>query len=265
MSDRRERDVSAGVPAVRTVPYPRFQEQTIDWLELAQRRHAMQALIELDITAARAAIRDARRRTGEPLGFTAYLVACLARSVAADRRIAALRHGRRRLMVFRDVDVAMPVESDVESEAIPVPHIIRRADQKSLTRLSREIAGAASGPVPYAVGRRALGIWLLLPAWMRRRAMAMILADARRRRRLTGTVMVTVVALPGSGRAWGLPNGTNYPISLVVGGVRRGADGRESVALTLSFDHDTVNGAPAARFVRRFARLVESAALLDDI
>ena len=32
---------------------------------------------------------------------------------------------------------------------------------------------------------------------------------------------------------------------------------------TCALDHDTVNGAPAARFVRRFARLVESGRLVD--
>ena len=61
-----------------------------------------------------------------------------------------------------------------------------------------------------------------------------------------------------------MPGGTNYPVSLVIGGIRHGDDGRQSVALTLTFDHDTVNGAPAARFVRRFTRLVESGSLLED-
>ena len=75
---------------------------------------------------------------------------------------------------------------------------------------------------------------------------------------------MTAVGLPGRGRAWGLPNGTNYPVSLVVGGLRLGDDGHETVALTLTFDHDTVNGAPAARFVRRFARLVESGELIES-
>lgn len=75
---------------------------------------------------------------------------------------------------------------------------------------------------------------------------------------------MTAVGLPGKGRAWGLPNGTSYPVSLVIGGLHLGEDGHERVALTLTLDHDTVNGAPAARFVRRFARLVESAELIDD-
>ena len=38
---------------------------------------------------------------------------------------------------------------------------------------------------------------------------------------------------------------------------------RRLLQRTCTFDRDTVNGAPAARFVRRFAQLVERGELLD--
>lgn len=161
------------------LPYANFQQQTTDWLELAQRQHAMYALLEVDVTRARAAIRAHRVRTGRPLAFNAYVTGCFARAVAADPRVAAIRHGRRRLLVFRDVDVALPVESDVEDQAIPVPHIIRRADRKTLDVISGEISAGAAGPVPYPTGRRLLGAWLLVPAWLRRHILGLILSDAR--------------------------------------------------------------------------------------
>ncbi len=153
--------------------------------------------------------------------------------------------------------MALPVESEVEDEAIPVPHVVRSAERKSVERISQEISEGAAGPVPYATGRRLMGLWVLLPAVVRRAILRRVLADGRRRKRLTGTVLVTAVGLPGRGRAWGLPNGTNYAVSLVIGGLHLDRDGREQVALTLTFDHDTVNGAPAARFIRRFARSLE--------
>jgi hypothetical protein len=241
-----------------------YQAQIIDWLALAQARHAMHSLLEVEVTRARAAIRGFRARTGRPLSFNAYVTGCFARAIAADPRIAAMRHGRRRLLVFAEVDVALPVESEVEGEPIPVPHIVRRADGKPLDVISEEITADVRGPVPYAWARRLMGAWLLLPAWLRRRLLGLILADARRRKRLTGTVLVTAVGLPGKGPAWGLPNGTSHPVALVIGGIRRDEQGREQVALTVTFDHDTVNGAPAARFLRRFVRLVESGELVTD-
>jgi pyruvate/2-oxoglutarate dehydrogenase complex dihydrolipoamide acyltransferase (E2) component len=39
---------------------------------------------------------------------------------------------------------------------------------------------------------------------------------------------------------------------------------REYLSLTISFDHDIVDGAPAARFMRRLKELIESGYGLDD-
>jgi len=57
-----------------------------------------------------------------------------------------------------------------------------------------------------------------------------------------------------------------------VGGVGRkaglGRDGliepRDVVCLTISVDHDVVNGAPVARFISRLRESIESAALLES-
>jgi hypothetical protein len=259
----------AGTPASQDdrpveVDWPRSREMMADWLDLGQRRHTMSALLEVEVTGARAAIRARRARTGRPLSLTAYLVACLARAIALEPAVASMRHGRRRMVVFPRVDVAVPMQHEVEMRRQPLPHIVRAADRASLEDIDRAIAKDAHGDAPYERARRMLPLWLLLPAWLRRQVMGHLLANAYRRRRMTGTALVTVVSLPSRGRAWGLPEGTSHPVSLVVGGLRCAQDGRQWIGLTLVFDHDTVDGAPAARFVRRFGDLVERGGLLLD-
>ncbi|MFN2394230.1 MAG: 2-oxo acid dehydrogenase subunit E2 [Bacteroidales bacterium] len=44
----------------------------------------------------------------------------------------------------------------------------------------------------------------------------------------------------------------------------QGFEKREHLCLTLSFDHDIVDGAPAARFVRDFKRIIESGPIFDQ-
>src|SRR5438132_9830444 len=66
------------------VPLPPLQHQMMDWLEVAHRQHTMHALIEVDVTDARQAIREYRARTGAPLSLTAFVIACLARAIDAD-------------------------------------------------------------------------------------------------------------------------------------------------------------------------------------
>lgn len=69
---------------------------------------------------------------------------------------------------------------------------------------------------------------------------------------------------PGSG--WGLSVLGGYPLGLTVGGIgERPAfvngrlAARELLSLTLSFDHEIVDGAPAARFAAHLKELIEGA------
>ena len=117
--------------------------------------------------------------------------------------------------------------------------------------------------------RRFASLWLAVPSVVRRFVLRRILADPRRRKRFTGTATVTAVGMFGGGTGWGIPY-ISHSICLTVGGIGRkpglASDGsvepREMVSLTISVDHDVVNGAPLARFMSRFREDLESAALL---
>ncbi len=86
-----------------------------------------------------------------------------------------------------------------------------------------------------------------------------------------GTVALTSVGMFGGGHSgWGITP-TPHPLGLVVGGIAwkpAVVDGRieprEILNLTVSFDHDIVDGAPATRFVRRLVELIESGYGLDE-
>lgn len=259
------------------VPFGRFQRQMIDWLDLMHRQHTVHALLEVDVTDARRILREFRTRTGEPSSFTAFIVASLAKAIAEDRRMHAYRKGRRALVLFDDVDVAVAVEREVESERVPVGMVIRAADKKAVPAIHREIRGVQTELAPWSKAVRWLPLWLLVPAPLRRLLWALFLADPRRRRALAGTVVVTLVGMFGSGAAWGIPL-TLYTLCLTVGGIARkpgvvrtregGRDERievrEILSLTISVDHDVIDGAPAARFASRLKDTIESGAVLGS-
>ena len=76
-------------------------------------------------------------------------------------------------------------------------------------------------------------------------------------KRLSGTVIVTSVGMFGRGGGWGLGFLPLHTLGVLVGGIASKPavhEGeiviREFLNLTVSFDHDIVDGAPAARFVR---------------
>jgi pyruvate/2-oxoglutarate dehydrogenase complex dihydrolipoamide acyltransferase (E2) component len=85
-----------------------------------------------------------------------------------------------------------------------------------------------------------------------------------------GTVGVTALGMAGRGGGWGLaPAGQS--VLLIVGGVARKpaviaerVEPRYMLDLTVAFDHDVVDGAPAARFVKRLVELIESGYGLEE-
>lgn len=259
------------------VPFTRFRHQMVDWMELMHRQHTVHALLEVDVTDARKAIRESRAATGEPLSFTAFIIASLARGVAEDKRMHAYRKGRSKLVIFDDVDVAVLAERGMEGEKAPVGFTVRAADKKAVTDIQWEIRNAQTEPDPWSSMVRWLPLWLLVPAPIRRFLLAMYLRNPRRRKQLSGTVVVTSVGMFGRGAAWGIPM-TGYTLGLTVGGIARKPgvvrerDGgraerievREFLSLTISMDHDVIDGAPAARFGARLKELIESGAVLGQ-
>lgn len=76
----------------------------------------------------------------------------------------------------------------------------------------------------------------------------------------------------GTGGGWGLGFLPTHTLGLTVGGIvqKPGVhEGqimvRDYLHLTMTFDHDIVDGAPAARFARQFVTLLEQATLLEEV
>jgi pyruvate/2-oxoglutarate dehydrogenase complex dihydrolipoamide acyltransferase (E2) component len=74
----------------------------------------------------------------------------------------------------------------------------------------------------------------------------------------------------GTGSGWGIPV-PNHSLQLTLGGisekpgvVAHRIEVREYLSVTLSFDHDVIDGAPAARFAQRLRELIESGDGLGD-
>jgi pyruvate/2-oxoglutarate dehydrogenase complex dihydrolipoamide acyltransferase (E2) component len=106
---------------------------------------------------------------------------------------------------------------------------------------------------------------LRLPGFVRRLVWRLPLWFPRRWKDMAGTVAVTSVGMFGRGGGWAV-SPTNYTLQVTIGGISRKprlVDGelttREFLDLTVTFDHDVVDGAPAARFVQRVGDLVENA------
>ena len=163
------------------------------------------------------------------------------------------------------------IERDVAGQKEIMPYIIRAANRKTLRELHHEIRAAQVQDVTKAVEGFMPIHWpwlLLLPAF---RLMAwMTERYPRMWKKYRGTVGITAVGMFGKGTGWGIAL-PSHSLWITVGGIGEKpgvVDGhiaiREYLSLTISFDHDTIDGAPAARFTQRLKELIESGYGLFD-
>jgi pyruvate/2-oxoglutarate dehydrogenase complex dihydrolipoamide acyltransferase (E2) component len=228
-------------------------------------------LLEVDVTEARTALRAYKARTGESLSFTAFVCACLGKAVDEHKAVQAFRLADNRVILFDDVDICIRIEREVAGRKYIVPYILRAANRKTFRELHDEIRAAQVADAHDRLTRLSL-----LPVALYRPFIWVFTRIARWRPLVwkvnMGTVGVTSVGMFGHGAGWGIPLAAPTALMLTVGGVGEKpvvVDGRivarECLSLTISVDHDIVDGAPAARFTQRLKELIESGYDLDGI
>jgi pyruvate/2-oxoglutarate dehydrogenase complex dihydrolipoamide acyltransferase (E2) component len=232
-------------------------------------KHTVHGLVEFDITRARESIRQHKAQTGEALSFSAFFLACLGKAIDQDRQMHAYRDWRNQLIIFDEVDVNMLFEVEVDGKKTIRPHIIRGVNKKSVRELHEEIRGFQN---QHQSSRESTFIdrFVLLPGFVRRLFLWALFKNPQWIKEYYGTVLVSSLGMFGSGGGWGLPV-PNHSLQLTLGGigekpgvVDHRVEVRKYMSVTVSFDHDVIDGAPAARFIQRLKKLVENGYGLDD-
>jgi hypothetical protein len=237
--------------------------------QMGRRKHTVHGLVEFDITQAREAIRQHKVQTGETLSFSAFFLACLGKAIDLDKRMHAYRNWRNQLIIFDEVDVNMLFEVEVNGQKTIRPHILKRVNKKLVREIHEEIRTFQN---EHESSQESKFIeWLVrLPGFFRRLFLWTLFRSPQLIKEYYGTVMVTSVGMFGTGSGWGIPV-ANHTLQLTLGGIgeKPGVidhriEVRKYLSVTISFDHDIIDGAPAARFLQRLKELVESGYGLCD-
>lgn len=252
-------------------PFPPFRQLVVDGLDLAAGKHNIHGLVQVDITEARERIGQIKETTGERLSFTGFIIYCLAKAVDEDKHVQAYRDWRNRLILFDDVDVSLAAERTGEGRPVVLQGIIRGANRKSVKEIHSEIRELQTKALVETPWGRWLRWYVLIPGFIRRFFFRLAARMPAVRKQSNGTVVVTSVGMFGDAAGWGIPL-AGHTLCITVGGIESRPvlqDGelqnREHLCLTVTFDHDIVDGAPAARFIQRFVTLVQAGAGLSDL
>ncbi len=246
----------------RSVPFGINRRIVSASAAVSRGRNTIHLVAEVDITRPRRMLARHHELTGEKLSLTAYVVVCLARVCAENPRFNSFRKGRR-LIVFDDVAISVLVEREFEGENVPEPVVIYSANRKTYREINDEIRAARGRPGKY-LGSSSGTSWIrFIPGFLLRAFVRLASRNIGMQKRF-GVVGVTAVGMFGSIPMWMLPLtsatvtaavGSIVPRTVIIDGL---AQEREHLCITLSFDHDIVDGAPAARFASRFAELMGS-------
>ncbi|MES2697351.1 MAG: 2-oxo acid dehydrogenase subunit E2 [Verrucomicrobiota bacterium] len=269
---------SEAAASVRLRDWPVYRNNISDFLHNAQRRKNISTWWEVDITEVSDRVQRIQRETRIAISLNAYWIYHLAQAVRKHPEMQAVRVPlRRKLAQFDGVDVGTVVEQRVPGlGSIVLPYTIRNADKKSLATICAELRGArklnllANDPAIRLRGRLAH-----FPRLLRLLFWKWVDFKPDRRRRIRGTVGVTNLSYLADDRrpAFGVPL-VLQPTNLAVGSIYkrlvpcekdpRGFRVATMLCLTLTVDHDVVDGAPMVRFARTFTYAVERAEGLDQ-
>jgi pyruvate/2-oxoglutarate dehydrogenase complex dihydrolipoamide acyltransferase (E2) component len=229
---------------------------------VSRQKNTIHLTTEVDISEPRRLIREHRERSGERLSLTGYIVTCLAHTLREFPRFNSFRKGSR-LIVLDDVTINVLFEREIDGQSIPEPVGIQAADRKTYRQVNDALRAIQNreGRRPGAAAGMA---WVrFVPGFLLRTFVRLAARNIAMQKRF-GVVGVTAVGMFGSGPMWLVPL-TNATVTVAVGAIAKRTalvDGtlqeREHLCLTVSFDHDIVDGAPAARFTSRFAKLLSS-------
>ncbi len=243
-------------------PIPRTRRFALDAGYLGRRRHIVHALIEVDVTEPRSVIRAHKAKTGETLSFTAFIITCLGKAVDAHPHLHAYRDWRNRLVIFDEVNVNAMIEVEMGGNKVPMPHVFKRVSGRPFREIHDEMRSAQTRPAR-TTESRFMSWFLFLPAFVRRAIYWVVMRMPHTFRQYSSSVMVTAVGMFGRGGGWAITM-PNFTLTVALGGITEKPwvvegkiEVREVLDMTVSIDHDIVDGAPAARFVNQLRELVE--------
>jgi pyruvate/2-oxoglutarate dehydrogenase complex dihydrolipoamide acyltransferase (E2) component len=228
----------------------------------------MTGLFQVDITIARRMLAE----TDPPLSLTGYVVACVGRAAANHPQVHAYRDWRGRLVEHHHVDIQVLIEVPTAQGPFGLVHVIRDADIRSVADISAEIRATKANPSSTSNGRL---LDTLAPTLGRLpglyRAMYAVMSRSHHLRDTIGTVQVTALGMFADGGGFAIAPPSLATLVVIVGGISNSpieVDGHvetlDMLDLTVSIDHNVVDGAPATRFAADLRQLMQQPAVLTS-
>jgi len=232
-------------------------------------KNTIHSFTEVDITKPRQYMKKYNLLKEEKLSFTSYIVACLAKTMGNYPQFNSFISGRK-IIQLKNVTISVLVERDIEGENVPEPIGIEKAEIKSYLEIQKEIQSAKIQK-DEKLGSLSRLWWLsFIPSFLLKSFIK--IADKNITMGVKyGKVAVTAVGMFSKEPLWIIPHGSPTVLASVGSIIKRvvEVDGkftsREHLCLTVSFDHNLVDGAPMARFMNDFTAQIKDGEIIREL
>jgi pyruvate/2-oxoglutarate dehydrogenase complex dihydrolipoamide acyltransferase (E2) component len=261
----------------RIKPFTKHRQNIALVIGEGWRKHSVHIFVEVDVTDARKKIRKLFEKTGEKYSITGWICKCIAQTLCEHKDLNAYRLGRRKIVVFDDVDIGIPVEKIVNGEPRVLGYVLRKANEKTVSEITKELRDVQKEEVDEStsvLGKNLTNFEkfvLKSPLFIKKLFLVLFRRNGLIKKKHFGTTGVTAIGMKGKFAGGAIPMGAATSILVVVGGITKKPGVindeiaiREYLHLTITADHDIVDGGPLARFVERLTELIENAYGIHD-
>lgn len=250
-------------------PFSKYRKNVTLIVSEGWRKHSINILLEINVTNALKLIRKYKKK-GKDISFTAWIIKCVSKALEEHKELNAYRVGRNKIAIFDDVDVAIPIEKLVNKETIPMAYIIRRANEKSVEDITKEIREAQKeeGKSTQVLMKQLNWVEkfaLSSPFFIKKLLLILLRKRGLLKKKYMGTVGVTSTGMFSKFSGWAIPLGGVNSILVVINGITKKPmvvenkiEVEDCLHLVLTFDHDLADGGPISRFTSRLVEIIEN-------
>ena len=257
-----------------TQKFPKTRIATLDVCAIGLRKHHVAAMVELDVQESREKIKRYKRENSK-ISFTAWFIKVVSHTIKNNETAAAFLKGKRSVLVFNDINVSLLIEKEINGHKVPVPLIIEKANERSIESITKQIDEAKGAVftdndiVLQHKTERIERFYYHLPGFIRRLIWRCFLLHPRLVFPKMGNVAVTSIGTVGNTSGWFIPISV-HPVCFGTGTITKKpvvADNkieiREMLNMTVLLDHDVMDGAPMARFIRELSNNIRNGIFLQ--
>lgn len=248
--------------------FPKTRIATFDICSVGIQKHQVAAMIEIDVTESRGRIKKLRNKTNR-ISFIAWLIKVISLTVKDHGLTAGYLKGKRKVIVFNDINISLAVEKKINGQKVPVPLIIEKANEKSIELITNEIAEARDKDltdrdiVLHSRSGKLERLYYVLPGFVRRCFWRYLLRHPHLAFKKMGNVAITSVGMVGNVSGWFIPISV-HPICFGISTIAKKPivigdkiEIREILDMTILIDHDVIDGSPMARFISDLSGNIE--------